>query len=185
MSHSSPDPTDDLTLALAAALRSALEDLPDIESDTGRLAASLAPALSIRLADAAVAAGASPSVLARALAARPGPSFVGADSLEARVLAALKRHPAGRSPGVAPDSLATLAAVSSAALGRAVSTLVQAGELVRDGWLVRLPQPDDLLPSSRLPARHDAGDHREEERRAIGDRRAVGERRLYDRRGLP
>jgi hypothetical protein len=68
-------------------------------------------------------------------------------------------------------------------LGPAVSALVQAGDLVRDGWLVRLPQADDLLPSARLAEPDRVGELRHaSERRAIGDRRSVGERRLYDRR---
>jgi hypothetical protein len=99
------------------------------------------------------------------------------------VLTALNRHASGRTPGVSPESLAALTGLSPAVLGPAVSGLVQAGDLVRDGWLVRLPQADDLLPSSR-PAEANRGAELRHvsERRAIGDRRAVGERRLYDRR---
>ncbi|MGH7536198.1 MAG: hypothetical protein ACREMG_11540, partial [Gemmatimonadales bacterium] len=66
-------------------------------------------------------------------------------------------------------------------------TLVQAGELIHDSWLVRLPAADDLLPrppALERPARRDEGveDRVPVDRRAIGDRRAVGERRLYERR---
>ena len=107
------------------------------------------------------------------------------DSPEARVLAALGRHASGRTPGVSPDSLASLTGLSHSVLGPTVSGLVQAGDLVRDGWLVRLPRAEDLLPSSRL-AEPDRGEvlRHSSERRAIGDRRSVGERRLYDRRAL-
>jgi hypothetical protein len=70
-------------------------------------------------------------------------------------------------------------------LGPTVSGLVQAGDLVRDGWLVRLPQAEDLLPSTRLAEPNPERDLRQaSDRRAIGDRRSVGERRLYDRRAL-
>jgi hypothetical protein len=107
------------------------------------------------------------------------------DSPEARVLAALGRHASGRTPGVSPDSLASLTGLSHSVLGPTVSGLVQAGDLARDGWLVHLPQAQDLLPSSRL-AEPDRGEElrHASERRAIGDRRSVGERRLYDRRAL-
>ena len=105
------------------------------------------------------------------------------DSPEARVLAALGRHASGRSPGVSPDSLASLTGLSHSVLGPTVSGLVQTGELVRDGWLVRLPQAEDLLPSNRLPEPDRGRELRHpSERRAIGDRRSVGERRLFDRR---
>ena len=57
---------------------------------------------------------------------------------------------------MSPESLAALTGLSPAVLGPAVSGLVQAGDLVRDGWLVRLPQAEDLLPSSR-PAEADRG----------------------------
>jgi hypothetical protein len=108
-----------------------------------------------------------------------------ADTVEARVLGALRRYPGGRSPGVAPDVLRNLTGLSQAQLGPAVSVLVQAGEVVRDAWLVRLPQPDDLLNGDRPTGEERPTDSAQtSERRAIGDRRAVGERRLYDRRSL-
>jgi hypothetical protein len=92
------------------------------------------------------------------------------------------------SSGPAPDDariIAALTGLPSSALGTAVSALVQAGDLVRDAWLVRLPQADDLLPGTRPDGHKTEGELRQvAERRAIGDRRAVGERRLYDRRSL-
>ena len=170
-----PDSTspNDLTRALADTLRAALEAFPQLVLDAEQLAIRLAPGLSVRLAEAAEAAG-----VTRSEASGPG-----ASSVETRVLTALNRHASGRTPGVSPESLAALTGLSPAVLGPAVSGLVQAGDLVRDGWLVRLPQAEDPLPSSR-PAEADRGGELRQtsERRAIGDRRAVGERRLYDRR---
>ena len=185
MPDSVPASPDDLTLALTETLRAALEAFPQLVLDAEQLASRLAPGLSVRLAEAAVAAGVAAPALARALATRSEASGPGADSVEARVLAALNRHASGRGPGVSPESLASLTGLSPGVLGSAVSALVQGGDLVRDGWLVRLPQADDLLPSSRLaePERGTELRHASE-RRAIGDRRAVGERRLYDRRTL-
>jgi hypothetical protein len=173
----------DLTQALTEMLRGALEAFPQLVLDAEQLANRLAPGLSARLAEAAEAAGVTAPSLALALTTRSEPSGSGPNSLEARVLAALGRHVSGRAPGVSPDSLASLTGLSHSVLGPAVSALVQAGDLVRDGWLVRLPQAEDLLPSSRL-AEPDRGKElrHASERRAIGDRRSVGERRLYDRR---
>jgi hypothetical protein len=174
---------DDLTLALTETLRAALEAFPQLVLDAGQLASRLAPGLSARLAEAAVAAGVAAPALARAFATRPEASDRAAHSVETRVLAALTRHASGQAPGVSPKSLASLTRLSPGVLGPAVSAMVQAGDLVRDGWLVRLPQADDLLPSTRL-AEADRGTELRQasERRAIGDRRSVGERRLYDRR---
>ena len=182
-----PDPftssPDDLTLALTDTLRAALEAFPQLVLDAEQLASRLAPGLSLRLAEAAEAAGVTTPALARALANRREASGPGPDSPGARVLAALGRHVSGRTPGVSPDSLAALTGLSHSVLGPAVSALVQAGDLVRDGWLVRLPQAEDLLPSARLAGPDRVGELRHaSERRAIGDRRSVGERRLYDRR---
>ncbi len=183
MPQSFPEPADDLTLALTDTLRAALEGVPQTDLDAESLATHLAPALSVRLAAAAVAAGGTVHGLARALAARSAASGSVGNTVEARVLAALQRHTAGRSPGVTPEGLAALTGLPQSGLGPAVSALVQAGELVRDAWLVRLPNPDDLLPGIRPAAEERAGEARQlAERRAIGDRRAVGERRLYDRR---
>src|SRR5215207_7201888 len=167
---SSPD---DLTLALTDTLRAALEVFPQLVLDAEQLASRLAPGLSVRLAEAAEAAGVTTPALARALATRREPSGPGPYSSEARVLAALGRHASGRTPGVSPDSLASLSGLSHSALGPTVSGLIQAGELVRDGWLVRLPQPDDLLPSSRLAEPDRGGELRHAAERAIGDRRSV------------
>ena len=175
-------PPDDLTLALTDALRPVLEGFPLLVLDAEQLASRLAPGLSVRLAEAAEAAGVTASALARALRPRPDASGAGSDSLEARVLAALGRHASGRTPGVSPDSLSSLTGLSHSELGPVVSALVQAGELVRDAWLVRLPQAEDLLPSSRAAEPDRGRDLRHATERAIGDRRSVGERRLFDRR---
>ena len=173
---------DDLTLALTDAIRTALEALPRAPTDTPTTAARLAGALAARISDAAAATGIDAGELARALAGAP-PSRTGG-SAEERVLAALGRHTAGRSPGVTPESLATLTGLPQSVLAAAVSALVQGGELVRDAWLVRLPHAEDLLPEQR-PRAEEGGEMRQlGERRAIGDRRATGERRLYDRRAM-
>jgi hypothetical protein len=179
-----PDSTSpsDLTSALADTLRAALEAVPQLVVDPEQLASRLAPGLSVRLADAVEAAGVTAAALARALTTGSELSSLDAGSLEARVLAALNRHASGRVPGVSPESLAALTGLSPTVLGPAVSGLVQAGDLVRDGWLVRLAQPEDLLPGRQPEADRGAELRQTSERRAIGDRRAVGERRLYDRR---
>jgi len=112
------------------------------------------------------------------------------DSIETLVLTALAGHPDGRKPGLVPDTLAVLTGLPPAELGHAVSTLIQSGELVRDAWLVRLPDTDDLLshrPGSSSDTRKTRlvaeearlGDDR---RDVSPDRRRVGERRLFDRR---
>jgi hypothetical protein len=185
MTTASTAPADALTRALTNVLREALEDVPLSDLDPDTVANGLAPALAARLATAVGASGISPAGLARALATPPADR---GETVEARILAALRRYPGGRSPGVAPDVLRNLTGLPQTTLGPAVSSLVQTGELVRDAWLVRLPQPDDLLVPAQapaLPAEERSGDTRERhERRAIGDRRAVGERRLYERRTL-
>jgi hypothetical protein len=179
-----PDATspNDLTSALADTLRAALESVPQLVVDAEQVASRLAPGLSVRLAEAVEAAGVTAAALARALAAGSEASGYGASSVETRILAVLNRHASGRVPGVSPESLAALTGLSSTVLGPAVSALVQAGELVRDGWLVRLPQAEDLLPSKLAEPDRGADLRQTSERRAIGDRRSVGERRLYDRR---
>ena len=184
MSMSGNDPADDLALALADALRAALEALPRSESSTDTLAQDLARPLAIRLSAAAVAAGATVPDLARALADRTAAAPARGSSLEERVLDALRRHTAGRTPGVTPESLASLTGLSAAVLAPAVSALIQAGEIVRDAWLVRLPSTEDLLPGDR-DAEGRSASRKLAERRAIGDRRSTGERRLYDRRLPP
>lgn len=184
MTLSSSVPTTDLTEAVTAVLRAALEAGPRLDVNPESLAARLAPAISARLAEAAVAAGTTAPRLAQALGGEPA-ADPGADVEEAQVLAALRRHPAGRTHGVTPEALSLLTGLSQATLGPTVSALVQAGELVRDAWLVRLPQPDDLLQGHRPPDEERAGESRQMvDRRAIGDRRAVGERRLFDRRNV-
>jgi hypothetical protein len=108
-------------------------------------------------------------------------------SAKAKVLAAIARHPASHSPGLTPDALAALTGLPPGLLGDTVSALVQAGDLVRDAWLIRLPDSGDLLPPARIPSTAVAEEIEAErlggERRAIGDRRRLGERRLYERRG--
>jgi hypothetical protein len=183
MSPSASAPTDDLTPALTAAIRAALSGFPRLVPDAEQLAIRLARALSTRVAKAAAASGANLPDLARALASLPTAPAPDRGSVEAQILAVLSRHPSGRAPGMTPESLASLTGLPPSLLGTAVSALVQAGDLVRDAWLVRLPQPDDLLTGGRPDARQAEGELRQvAERRAIGDRRAVGERRLYDRR---
>ena len=123
-----PDSTSptDLTRALADTLRAALEDLPQLVLDAEQVATRLAPGLSVRLAEAAEAAGVSPPALARALATRSEASGPGAGSVETRVLAALHRHASGRAPGVSPESLASLTGLS---------------RLPEQVWLIVLPLP--------------------------------------------
>ena len=174
MTPASPDPAHDLALALADALRETLESMDHATLDPDSLAARLAAPVTARLVDAAAPAGANVSALARGVARRPS-AETRPDTVEGRVLAALQLYPGGRAPGVAPEALVNLTGLPQSELGPAVSSLVQSGKLVRDAWLVRLPNADDLLP--------DAGDddriavsRQPAERRAIGDRRAVGER---------
>ena len=187
MSASSPrsrDAADDLTRALSRALRDTLAAYPMLAVDPGELATRLAPDLAAVLGRAAQAAGIGAAELARGLAEAGGRGKRRDDQAteEERVLRALNRHTSGRDPGVSPDSLIALTGLPASTLGPVVSALVQSGDLVRDGWLVRLPQADDLLPIRQLSENSAPSDTRESERRAIGDRRALGERRLYDRR---
>ena len=186
MSASSPrsrDAADDLTRALSRALRDTLAAYPMLAVDPGELATRLAPDLAAVLGRAAQAAGIGAAEFARGLAEAGGRGKRRDDQAteEERVLRALNRHTSGRDPGVSPDSLVSLTGLPASALGPVVSALVQSGDLVRDGWLVRLPHTDDLLPRSR-PEETPREETRETERRAIGDRRALGERRLYERR---
>jgi hypothetical protein len=182
---SASDSAAQLTDALTGVIREALHDQPTGDLDPDTLVARLAPALSARLAQAVVTAGATIPRLTRALSARAeAGAHSGSASDEERVLAALRRHSAGRTPGVTPESLVALTGLPQHVLGPVVSGLVQAGELVRDGWLVRLPGQDDLLPRAG-ESREGGSDSRQvEERRAIGDRRRLGERRLFERRSL-
>jgi hypothetical protein len=185
VSTSLSHPSDDLTLVLTSTLRAAFDAFPLLVLDAEQLATRLAPGLAATLGEAAKSAGMNASDLARGLASRPkvSGSDAGVASVEERILLALNRHASGRAPGVTPESLASLTGLPASVLGSAVSALVQSGDLVRDGWLVRLPQTDDLLPSSLPESRREGEARQASERRAIGDRRAVGERRLFDRRG--
>jgi hypothetical protein len=170
-------PIEALVRTLTDLLARAVEQSPSLASDPKALAQQIAPDL------------------ARAIGVGNLGALVAADTVDGdrsatpegsprdRVLGAVSRHPAGRSPGLPPDALSSLTGLSLNALGVAVSALVQAGDLIREAWLVRLPDTGDLLPHSRVsteaptePVRTDA------ERRAIGDRRRLGERRLYERR---
>jgi hypothetical protein len=183
VSSSPPSPADQLTPALTTAIRAALDGFPHLVVDAEQLARRLAPALSARLGAAAATSSLDLPELARALAGPPAAPPQDRGAVETRILKALERHPSGRTPGVTPESLAALTGIPAGRLGTAVSALVQAGDLVRDAWLVRLPQPDDLLPPTRPATGDTVAEMRHvAERRAIGDRRALGERRLYDRR---
>ena len=179
MSYSIPprDPSH-TTRDLAPALRAALARFPTLAPDPERLAELLAPALAEWLS------GGVPADEILSLVESND-----TESMETLVLTAVAGHPDGRKPGLLPDTLAVITGLPPAELGRAVSALVQSGELVRDAWLVRLPDPDDLLscpgesygraPHARLLAEEDRlGD----DRRGAPDRRQVGERRLFERR---
>jgi hypothetical protein len=182
---SSNDPADDLTLAITDTLRAALVAVPRSELSSDALTQSLARHLAQRLSAAVIAAGGTVPDFARALASRSAAEPSRGSTLEERILVALRRHPAGTSPGVTPESLASLTGLLPGVLAPAVSALVQAGELVRDAWLVRLPSGEDLLPGAGEGEARSGQSRQTSERRAIGDRRATGERRLYDRRTPP
>jgi hypothetical protein len=168
------------TRNLAPALRAALAQFPSLAPDPESLAERLAPALAEWFT-----AGVPTDDVVDLITSND------TDSIETLVLAAVAGHPDGRRPGLVPDTLAVLTALPSAELGHAVSTLVQNGELVRDAWLVRLPDSNDLVSrpgdshgraaERRLVAEQDRV---EGDRRAGPDRRQVGERRLFDRRQL-
>jgi hypothetical protein len=186
---------DRVARALIRPLYESLLQLPHKVRNAEALAARLSASLSERLVS-------SPLALITALSpsdddgTRGGtgtgePATAGErNPIEARVLAAVRSQPAGRSPGLTPDALLALTGLEAAALGSAVSALVQAGALVRDAWLVRLPETGDLLVPSgteeRVATRRAATEEeRGVDRRAIGDRRVMGERRLFDRRQPP
>ena len=187
---------DRVARALIRPLYESLLQLPHQVRNAEALAAQLSTVLGVRLA-------ASPRGLIAALTEwagvtesngsgtrrgtpSPKPAPIERDPIEALVLAAVRGQPAGRSPGLTPDALLSLTGLEPPALGQAVSALVQAGELVRDTWLVRLPETGDLLASPGIEevvvARRSSPDERGGDRRAIGDRRVMGERRLFDRR---
>jgi hypothetical protein len=179
MSYSIP-PRDSsrTTRDLAPALRAALVQFPNLAPDPESLAERLAPALAEWFT-----AGVPTDEVLNLITSND------TESIETLVLAAVAGHPDGRGPGLVPDTLAVLTGLPAAELGHAVSTLVQSGELVRDAWLVRLPDSNDLVSrpgdaygkaaEGRLVAEKDRVGV---DRRGGPDRRQVGERRLFDRR---
>ena len=179
MSHSIP-PRDSsrTTRDLAPALRAALAQFPNLAPDPESLAERLAPALAEWFT-----AGVPTDEVLNLITSND------TESIETLVLTAVAGHPDGRRPGLIPDTLAVLTGLPPAELGHAVSTLVQNGELVRDAWLVRLPDSNDLVshpgdfygktPEARLVAEEV---RLGSDRRGGPDRRQVGERRLFDRR---
>jgi hypothetical protein len=171
-SPSLPTP-ESLAGALARALAATLPEQSDLDVDAETLARRLAPALRRELESGErdePLAGSAPASFRRG----------DRDSAEARVLAAIARHPAGHSPGLTPDELATITGLAAPEVGPVVRLLVQRGDLVRDAWLVRLPDANDLLPEAREAAVR-AGRTEPEERIGV-ERRGIGDRRLYERR---
>lgn len=170
-----------LARALAGPLKAALAEFPGLVADPDALARELTQVLSGELGGSTF--GAPPRPASQATEPAVGPD----GAAKAQVLAAIMRHPAGRSPGLPPDALTALTGLAPGPLGETVSALVQAGDLVRDAWLIRLPDTGDLLPHARTASHAVATDIEQDrlgsERRAIGDRRRLGERRLYERRG--
>jgi hypothetical protein len=173
-----PETTDALVRALSRLLADALAHAPGLASDPEGLARRIAPGLErkLGLADLDITASPGRGGAERAVSEPASPREL--------LLAVVAQHPAGRSPGLPPDALRALTGLPLALLGETVSALVQSGDLVRDAWLVHVPESGDLLPHPRLPAEDASGeaDHSDTERRAIGDRRRLGERRLYERR---
>ena len=170
MSHTTRD--------LTPALRAALARFPKLAPDPESLAEQLAPTLAEWLSG-----GVPADEVLRLIDSND------TESIGTLVLTAVAGHPDGQRPGLLPDILAVMTGLPPAELGHAVSALVQSGELVRDAWLVRLPDSNDLMsgpgdssgkaPGARLVAEEDRlGD----DRRSGPDRRQVGERRLFDRR---
>ncbi len=165
------------TRNLSLALREALARFPSLAPDPEILAERLAPAMANWFT------GGIPTEDVLSLIMSND-----SESIETLVLAAVAGHPDSRT-GLLPDTLAVLTGLPSTELGRAVSRLVQSGELVRDAWLVRLPDPEDLLAhgaDSQSEARGTLVIAEEDrlggDRRHGPDRRQVGERRLFDRR---
>jgi hypothetical protein len=168
------DPTNSLIHTLSELLTNALAQSPHLSSDPRALAHRIGPEL------ARVIGHSNLDALARPEGDNTASDQTG--SARDQVLAAVTRHPAGRSPGLPPDALASLTGLPLTVLGEAVSTLVQSGELVRDAWLVRLPNTGDLLPHQPPEEVPPEPVLLDSERRAIGDRRRLGERRLFERR---
>ena len=79
------------------------------------------------------------------------------------------------------DEVATYAGLPRETASACVSSLVQAGSVVRDGYFIRLPGPEDELPPRDWDADPDqrGGPDRRTE---TPDRRGLGDRRLFDRR---
>jgi hypothetical protein len=178
MSYSmSPRDPSRTTRDLPSALREALARFPNLAPDPETLAERLAPAL------AKWFTGGVPTEDVLNLIRSND-----TESIETLVLAAVAGHPDGRRAGLLPDTLAELTGLPTTDLGHAVSALVQSGQLVRDAWLVRLPDSNDLLPHGSES--HDEAwgrqvileDRPGANRRAGPDRRQLGERRLFDRR---
>jgi hypothetical protein len=170
-------PTETFVPVLAGVLANALAQDPGLASDPEALARRIASDFE-RLGAAQLHAGAA---VQEDHADR---TVTAGGSPRDQVLAAIARHPAGRAQGLPPDALCALTGLPLTVLGETVSALVQSGDLVRDAWLVRLPQSGDLLPHANTPPADVSlqSDRPDSERRAIGDRRRLGERRLYERR---
>ncbi len=180
-----PDQDDDHVRALAGTLRTLLEEFPQLAPDPGKLADQLAPMLALHVA-------ATPGETAPVEVESMSAAIVAELELspEARVLEVIRGHEAGIEPGLAPESLSRLTGLSISVVGSTVCELVQAGRLIRDAWLIRLPRAEDLVSPARssgdLPELRAASpDPRTgEDRRESGDRRVIGDRRLYERRAL-
>src|SRR4029077_15905438 len=154
-SPSLPTP-ESLAGALARALAATLPEQSHLDVDGEALASRAGPARR-----RAIEAGARAEPLA---GSAPGSFRRGdRDSAEARVLAAIARHPSGHSPGLTPDELPPIPGLGAPGggpaggprapeVGPVVRLLVQRGDLVRDAWLVRLPDASDLLPEAREAA---------------------------------
>jgi hypothetical protein len=178
MSYSiSPRDPSRTTRDLTNALREALARFPNLAPDPELLAERLAPAI------ASWFTGGIPTEDVLSLIMSND-----TESIETLVLAAVAGHPEARA-GLLPDTLAVLTGLPPSELGHAVSTLVQSGELVRDAWLVRLPDEHDLLPQGSDPQSEARGIRVMDKEGRLGgdrrggpDRRQVGERRLFDRR---
>jgi hypothetical protein len=181
-----PDPAprgssrdDERARALAHTLRAALEEFPQMAPEPRRLADRLATLLGPQLAAIYGESGGAVLGQTAPVSAESGSSPI------SRILETLSAHEAGIEPGLAPEALSRLSGLPIAMVGQAVSELVQAGQVIRDAWLVRLPHANDLLPSvppSGEATRPQAAAQDFHDERRAGDRRSIGDRRLYDRR---
>jgi hypothetical protein len=133
--------------------------------DAGRLAACLADHLAHRLQQTAavdVLTGGAPT----------------GQSPEARIMRALRAEP---HRSFTLDDLATVTGMPRETTAASVSTLVQEGSVVRDGYFVRMPgDEDELPPRSWDPDADERGGP--DRRNGSPDRRNLGDRRLQDRR---